>query len=130
MRIMICLVALAVGSCALDSGGSCDCLLRDPAIVVQVEDASTHAAIAAPTFMLDGAGVQAACGTTKAPDPAGTTCAAWWIYAPSGGAHSVAIAAPGYASQTIAVTIPAPTATSCCPIVNDAHASVALAPSP
>jgi hypothetical protein len=128
--MMLCLVALAAGGCALDSGGTCDCLVRDPAIVVQVQDASTHAAIAAPTFMLDGDAVQAACGTTDAPDPAATACAAWWIYAPSGGAHVVAIPAPGYASQTIAVTIPAPTTTDCCPIVNDAHASVALALSP
>lgn len=130
MRIMFCLVALAAGGCALDRSGTCDCLLRDPAIVLQVVDASTHAAIAAPTFMLDGAAVQAACGTTKAPDPTTTTCEAWWIYAPSDGAHAVAIAAPGYATQTIAVTIPAATPTDCCPIVNDAHASVALAPSP
>jgi hypothetical protein len=121
MRTHLLLLALAAG--CLDSGGKCACLVRNPAIVVQVEDASTHAEVAAPTFSVNGQAVQAeSCTTTSAAD-------AWCIYEIPG-SYSVTVAAPSYAPQTIEVVVPELTQTDCCPIVNDAHATVALTPSP
>lgn len=106
------------------------CITRDPEEVLHVEAALTHHIVASPTFSVPGGVIDASCGDASGPYAAGsggTSCEAWWILG-SPGSSTITVAASGYDSRTIAVSLPTAANADC--TVDDLHETVSLSALP
>jgi hypothetical protein len=94
---------------------------------LHVVDAS-NALVARPSFDEAGRTLSASCVTDAGFEilDAGATCDTWRVMSLTLGAHTITVSAPGYATQTVSVTIDGPA--GCCGTGPTVDETVTLAP--
>jgi len=96
-----------------------------PTLDVTVLDAATTVPVKSPTFTENGNPIPAACTKTITPDGGAPVCYLWHMTNLAIGAHAIVVAASGYSSATLNITLAGPP-NGCCGQSEQATRTVTL----
>ena len=109
----------------VDPCANLGCATILPTLDVTVLDAATSAPVKSPTFTENSNVIPATCTKMITPDGGTPVCFLWHMTNLAIGAHSIVVAASGYTSSTLTLTLAGPP-NGCCGTSEQANRTVTL----